>query len=81
MNKHSDIKQLTTKKIETIKILIHKKVEILFKPICKTGAASRIYEMKNFWKIFKFLVFLTAAVKKLDVENLRIIVQMVWKIY
>ena len=48
MNKHSDIKQLPTKKIETIKILIHKKVEILFKPICKTGAASRIYEMKNF---------------------------------
>ena len=48
MNKHSDIKQLTTKKIETIKILIHKKVEILFKPIRKTGAASRIYEMKNF---------------------------------
>ena len=47
MNRHSDIKQLTTKKIETIKILIHKKVEI-FKPICKTGAASRIYEMKDF---------------------------------
>ena len=48
MNKHSDIKQLTTKKIETIKILILKKVEILFKAICKTGAASRIYKMKDF---------------------------------
>ena len=58
-------------------IFIYKNVEIYSHPFAKWLWSVEFTKSKN----SKFLIFLTKTDNKLDTENFRMIVQVVWKVY